>query len=158
MVDISQLKVLQDDLKDLSEQNYQNLKQQILRLGFSEPVTVWIENGTHWLLNGTQRFRTLTKMRQDGIEVPEIPCVYVEAKDKNEAKRKILSLTSQYGEITGDGLYKFLQGTDLTSKDLGEFRFPEIDIPKFLIEFYTDEKPAEKEKKLKKCPSCGFEY
>lgn len=131
-IDIADLKPLQGNLKTLSETNYNKLKGEILKLGFSEPISVWIKGKTNFILNGHQRLLTLQRMRGDGYEIPSIPVSIIDAKDDNEAKRKILALTSQYGEMTNDGLSEFLDGTDIDFEEVDlSFRFPELDMDEF---------------------------
>ena len=114
---------LQGELKKLSAPNAAKLRRQIEELGFSEPIAVWGDR----VLNGHQRLAVLQQMRDDGWTVPPVPVCLVEAKDEAEARRKILSLTSQFGEITTDGLEAFLAEMKLgTEEALAMFRFPEI--------------------------------
>lgn len=143
-LDIDELNVLQADLKDLSPENFQKLKKEILDLGFSEPTSVWLNDGKWWLLNGTQRYRVLSQLRKEGWDIPPIPVSEVQAKNIKEAKKKILSLTSQYGEITSKGLFDFMNVAELKFEDISDFRFPEISIDEFRDEFFKeDPKPGE---------------
>lgn len=133
--DINALTEFQGNFKDLSKENYQKLKKEIIELGFSSPIHIWREN----ILDGHQRIRTLKKMRDEGFEIPLLPIVEVEAKDEKEAKKKVLSLTSQFGQITNQGLYEFLNESDIAFDEVKEsFRFPEIDFDKFESEFYKE--------------------
>jgi hypothetical protein len=141
---IDDLVIIQKDLKDLSTENYEKLKKEILELGFSEPVSVWKQKNEHGfqlsLLNGTQRIRTLRQMRdKEGYTVPHIPVNWVEADDLKQAMKKILSLTSQFGELTQQGLYEFMNDAGLDFAEIeSSFRFPEIDMMKFEEEFFRD--------------------
>jgi hypothetical protein len=139
-VALSDLEEFQGNLKDLSKENYEKLKSELLELGFSEPVSVWRYENRWLLLNGHQRVRTLRAMKAEGVDVPaEIPVSVVEASNIKEARKKVLSLTSQYGEITKDGLYEFMNDSDLNMGDLENFRFPEIDLDDFNDEFFTSQ-------------------
>ncbi|MBK8202452.1 MAG: hypothetical protein IPK68_09130 [Bdellovibrionales bacterium] len=44
-VPYDKLNPLQGNLKDLSDENYSKLKKEILELGFSEPISVWENDG-----------------------------------------------------------------------------------------------------------------
>ena len=126
---LDDLQGFQGDLKTLSEENYRKLREEIIRDGFSEPISVW-HKGTkpYFILNGHQRLTTLRRMREDGFEVPPIPISFVDALDEKAAKRKVLALTSQYGEITQDGLTEFIKAAELDFGDVAKsFVFPEID-------------------------------
>lgn len=139
-VPISELIPLQGKLKSLSKQNYNRLKKQILRLGFSEPISVWRNNDSYYILNGHQRLRVLKEMvEKEGYTCPPIPINPVEAKDENEAKEKVLSLTSQFGDIENQGLYEFLQNTTIDVSSLEDnYRLPDVDFNEFLAEYYDE--------------------
>lgn len=140
-LNLDELTVLQGDLKSLSSTNYKKLRKEILELGFSSPIHVWNREGVNYILDGTQRCRTLRKMSEEGYGIPPLPIVRVQANDLNDAKRKVLALTSQYGHLESDGLYEFLNDTDITISDIEEsFHFPEINIEKFKEEFYEPSK------------------
>lgn len=140
LISIDRLKPLQGNLKDLSKENYTKLKNEILTEGFDAPFFVWIDsNEDHWLLDGHQRLRTLSEMRTEGFEIPELPMVPVLATDEKEARRKLLGLASQYGEVTSQGLYEFLSASDIAFDEMeSRYRFPEIENEDFKDEFYAD--------------------
>lgn len=136
---LDELTEFQGNLKSLSKENYRKLRKEIETVGFSEPVSVWKNGGKLYLLNGHQRVRTLKAMAADGVDIPKIPVNYVEAKDMKEAKRKVLALTSQYGEMEGEGLYEFMSEAGIEWPDVKDsFRFPEIDFKLWEEEFDTD--------------------
>jgi len=157
-LDISALEPFQGNLKNLSQKNYEKLKKDILTLGFSEPISVW-KSDKLYILNGHQRLRVLTKMREDGIEIPPIPVSFVEAKDKKEAKKKVLALASQFGEVSSDGLYEFLELSEIDFKEIEDMTaFPEIDLGNFESEFYDNEsfeQDNEDKQESDVCKSCG---
>ena len=136
-LDLQDLTILQGNLKSLSEVNYNKLRKEILELGFSSPIHVWNREGTNYVLDGTQRYRTLTRMAEEGVEIPSLPIVRVYAKDVNDAKRKVLALTSQYGKMETQGLYEFMSETDISVDDIEEsFHFPEISLSDFRDEYF----------------------
>lgn len=135
---LEDLNILQGNLKDLSEENYKKLKREILNHGFSEPPSVWFNEGKWWLLNGTQRTRVLTGMKAEGYFVPPIPVSIIEADDITQAKEKVLALTSQYGEITDTGLYEFMNEAQIDLSYLDDLRFPEIDLDEWKDSYVED--------------------
>lgn len=157
-LDISEIEAFQGNLKDLSKENYNKLRKQILDLGFSEPASVWQSKDGKWkAINCHQRLRVLTELRNsEGYHIPPIPCSIVEAENEHEAKRKVLSLTSQFGEITNEGLFEFITRAKIDLPTLEGFRFPEVDILKFKQSFFEDQ-PQEVLEKVEsiKCPACG---
>lgn len=150
---VTDLRPFQGNLKNLSAENYHRLKKEILELGFSEPVSVWDHKGELLLLNGHQRVRTLQQMIIEGYDCPEIPISVIEANNKKEAKKKILALTSQYGEITKDGLYEFMSEAEISMKEIEEsFRFPEIDFDNFKSDFFEEPSNPEKDDAIPEKP------
>lgn len=123
---IDELIALQGELKVLSDPNYSRLKNRILEFGFLEPITIWRDRNE--ILNGHQRVTTLKRMRDEGYEIPAIPVNSVSVKDKAEAKRIILSLTSQYGVMTEGSLAEFIREAELDVEAVIEdFAFAGID-------------------------------
>lgn len=137
---IDELKPLQGDLKELSKENYAKLKKEIITEGFDAPFFVWTESANaRWILDGHQRLRTLIKMREEGFEVGDLPYIPIEAQDMAEAKRKLLGYASQYGSITSQGLYEFLEKSNIPFDEMdARFRFPEIKNDQFKDEYYQD--------------------
>jgi hypothetical protein len=60
-----------------------------------------------------------------GYSIPEIPVVYVEAKDRAEAKELLLKCISQYGTVTSEGFAEFADF---------DFAFPDFEIPNISFE------------------------
>lgn len=169
--DFEKLEPLQGALKSLSEDSFTLLKKSILKHGFFVPVFLWHKGEQIHILDGHQRIRVLSVLKKEGYAIPKIPGVLIEAKNKKEAKEKLLAITSSFGKIEIDGLYEFWNGFDHLM--LNDFKLPEIDIPKFLKGFYeTDddllpEKEATGSQEISssrfetfhcKCPKCGFEF
>lgn len=131
---LSDLKIIQGNLKDLSEVNYEKLKGEILDLGFSAPFFCWTmtkgrKRKTFDLLDGTQRLRALIKMQEEGIELPpKFPIIDVDADSYKQAKKKILAISSQYGTITQEGLIEFNKDLGLSFNDIQDsFSFDGLD-------------------------------
>lgn len=139
---LADMRPFQGNLKTLTNANYEKLKKQILRLGYSEPISIWNNakdpGDGYYILNGHQRYHTLKAMEEDGYDIPPLPVTLVQASSLKEAKEKVLSLTSQYGEITDEGLYEFMAEADLKMPDLEDLRFPEIDMKHFEESFFTE--------------------
>jgi hypothetical protein len=70
----------------------------------------------------------LKELRKEGYSVPELPVVYVEAKDEDEAKQKLLRLNSQYGQMTLESVLDFAKGLDLIAEELSLMDGGEIDL------------------------------
>lgn len=131
LLPLDKLKVLQGELKSLPAENYEKLKREIVDTGFAFPPHVWLDpKSKHWyLVDGTQRVSALLKMREEGFGIGQIPVVVVAAKNIQEAKRRVLQATSQYGHITEQGLVDFMNGAGIDLDFLGEkFDLPNIDM------------------------------
>lgn len=96
---IKDFKPLQGSLKTLSDENYNKLKKSIEKYGFFVPIFVW--NG--YIMDGHGRREVIIG---EGWDI-KVPYVNIEAEDVEEAKDKLLHITSQYNTITIDGLEEF---------------------------------------------------
>jgi hypothetical protein len=114
-IPIADLLPTQGDLKDLTDKNYQKLKNVIKRRAFSYPVYVWEdENKLLHLLDGHQRQRVLNR---EGWNEP-IPYLKVPAKDLQEAMARLLEITSQYATITQEGIDEFIAKYELPEAEV----------------------------------------
>jgi len=167
-LNLADLTPLQGGLKELTDANFEKLKQSILKHGITFPFFVWQSDDNSYILDGTQRDRVLKRMADDGYEVPQLPCALIQAKDRKEAAEKILLISSQYGQVTDEGLYEFLSTNDL---DFGELEplleLPALDLDKFKEGWMTDPDfsptSADDQGRLDKknpvtCPECGHEF
>ena len=131
---------LQGNLKELSNENYAKLKSSLLKYGFCFPVFCWKDGKTFFILDAHQRCKTLKKLRSEGYTIPDLPTVYIEAKDKIEAKELLFQLNSNYGKMTQDGVYEFLNepGFELLPEILNDVDLPEFDMDLFKGSFMGD--------------------
>lgn len=114
---IADLLPTQGDLKDLTEVNYNKLKNVIERRGFSYPVYVWEDKDkVLHLLDGHQRQRVLNR---EGWNEP-IPYLKVPARDLKEAMARLLEITSQYATITQEGIDEFIGRYELNEAEVYE--------------------------------------
>lgn len=120
LIDYRNVKPLQGNLKDLSKANYSKLLHVLERRGFTTPLFLWKDaDGTHYLMDGHQRQRVMTKadMNDDGSY--DVPYVLIEADSREEAKAQLLEITSQYGTITQEGFDEF-------TAELPEFEYKDV--------------------------------
>lgn len=147
-----ELEPFQGNLKSLSEANYQKLRQEILELGFFDPILVWraqTDDGPkNFIISGHQRQRVVKRMvEEEGFECPDLPINPIEADSWQEAKKKILAAISQYGKLEDQGLYEFMSDAGLTFQEVqASFDLPALDMDKFGEEYYDVEPPAKPEK------------
>jgi DNA modification methylase len=136
------LRPFQGDLKKLSIENYERLRDEILRDGFCEPISVWQREfndgtgtGIAWtILNGHQRLATIREMVEvEGYTCPPIPVSIVQCRDEAQANDLVLALTSQYGQMTEESLAAFIQKRGLDVKTVVQrYRQPEIDVKRLV--------------------------
>lgn len=136
---LEDMTVLQGNLKARTDDDYEKIKKSILKYGFSFPAFIWVEKktNTNYLIDGTGRYSALKQMQEEGYIIPELPIVYIQAKDKAEAKNKLLRLNSQYGKMSKESVLEFASDIELD--------FSEIALPDTTIDFSTEEAPQETE-------------
>ena len=159
-VNIDELRDMQGNLKDLTEENYVRLRNSMTKFGFSFPVFMWIDpqDNTKWIVDAHQRLRTLRKMKQEGWTIPELPADLIHAKDRVEAKKKLLLLNSRYGKMTQEGFDEFIDevGFEVDGTDIEDL----LVLPDVGVYETTEEETDKKEEKLQEtiCPACGHKF
>lgn len=107
-------------LKD-KDRDVTNLKNAIIKNGFSFPVFLWY--GHNYVIDGTGRRKAVEELTKEGYEIPEIPYVEVEAATLEEARHKVIEASSSFGDITKKSLADFVEGDitliDWTTVNLG---------------------------------------
>ena len=136
-LEIAEMTELQGGLKERTDIDYDKIKLSICKFGFSFPFFIWKSGNKNYLIDGHGRFATLCKMQKDGYIIPPLPVVYIQCKNKTEAKQKLLRLNSQYGKMTKESVLEFAEDIDLN--------FDEIALPDSVIDF-TEEAGSEEEK------------
>ncbi len=129
-LEIAEMTEMQGGLKERTDIDYDKIKLSICKFGFSFPFFIWKSGKTNYLIDGHGRFATLCKMQKDGYLIPPLPVVYIQCKNKTEAKQKLLRLNSQYGKMTKESVLEFAEDIDLN--------FDEIALPDTTIDF-TDQ-------------------
>jgi hypothetical protein len=165
---LEELTQLQGDLKELSEASFRKLKTSILKNGITFPLFVWQDNGTNFILDGTQRDRVLRKLAAEGYDIPRLPCAIITAENKREACEKILLISSQHGKISNGSLCEFVVRNDLSFLELEEMLdLPQIKLEEFKVGWLqepdfgpasTDEQGRLDKKNPITCPECGHEF
>lgn len=117
-IDYRTLKELQGNFKELSEDNYLRLKTNLLGAdgipanGFIIPFFVWFEpkTNTPYIVDGHQRYRVLLA---ENATPYNLPYIEIKAKNKKQAKEKVLLISSQYGKVTREGFDEFTCDIDV---------------------------------------------
>ncbi len=100
-IPVEALEPFQGNLKELTTREYNKLKKSLLENGVIVPFFVWHERKK--LLDGHQRARVFIK---EGWLI-DVPVIYINADNKQDAKQKLLVISSQYGKVTQEGWDKF---------------------------------------------------
>jgi ParB-like nuclease domain len=95
-----------NELKGLSR-NTQKLQNAIKSEGFIAPILVWEEG--KYILDGAGRLMALKQLHTDGFELIEIPIIKISATSLENAKKIVMMINSQYGEISIDNVRSFLK-------------------------------------------------
>ena len=163
-IQMEQLTEFQGKLKELSEKNYKKLRKELETEGFIDPVRVWKQKDKNFILDGHQRLRVMKEMKKEGWKVPKVPIVFVKPRDEKQAKRWVLSLTSQYGRVGHEELYEFVCDVGLDPRDLAtSFAIPGISLTEFKKNYFDpevsgddkDEETPQKTVEKLTCPNCG---
>lgn len=165
---------LQGNLKELPKESALKLRNSILKKGFLYPIFVWEnkEDAQIYIIDGHQRHKVLSDLKEDGYKIPQLPVIFIPAESMQEAKENLAAAASQYGKFTEQGVVEFF----------GSFEVPPLeftDIPFFstpnIIELDEGFPPQETitvsehersktvdlesyEKFEHKCERCGHEW
>jgi len=146
---LTELDEFQGDLKELSTEAFERMRKEIVETGVAFATHVWKDpsDGRYKICDGHQRKRVLSHLvAQEGYTIEGgrgVPIVPVKAGSLKEAKRRVLQGTSQFGRMTGQGLYEFAVDAGFSAAEIGEsFRFPEIDVPQWRSEYFDEPSPT----------------
>jgi hypothetical protein len=126
-----EIEPFQGNLKKRTGDIVDKLCRSIIKHGWSFPEFIWKNDGHNYCLDGHGRLAAIPKLEKMGYSIPPLPVVYVDAKDKNEAKELLLKLNSTYGVLDTEGFKAFIDGLEIDWSDLslpsGElFEFPDL--------------------------------
>ena len=156
MLALADMTEFQGGLKVRTAEDYDRIFFSIAKYGIAFPFFVWKNGDVSFILDGHGRVEALRRAESNGISVPPLPVVYVEAGDENAAKNLLLRLNSRYGTITRDGVMAFVEGSDI---DLEEANIPELPDLSARLDALLDDMPEhdylDKVEFTLYCPECG---
>jgi hypothetical protein len=143
-IKLEDLEPFQGDLRTLERSEYEALRENILKHGFSFTMHVWQHRKKNYIIDGHQRLFTLKKLAEDeGYKVPPVPVSLVQASSFKEAKLKVLAGVANYGKMTEKSLGEYLKINDIPIDEIvTTFKFPGIDILKLTEAIEQMEKPT----------------
>jgi hypothetical protein len=118
-----ELEPLQGNLKARTDKDMEKICMSIKKYGIISPFLVWQNEGHKYTLDGHCREAALAILEKEGLFCPPVPICFVDAKDKADAKLKLLSINSRYGVMTQQGFNDFTEGLDF---DFEDFSIPEV--------------------------------
>ena len=155
---VDQIMEFQGELKKRDRYDIENIKRSLKKYGINYPFYIWEHEGVMYCLNGHGRKIALVELRDKGWTVPDIPIVYILAKDMAEAKEKVLLELCRFGKMTEESVKDFIGDMPV---ELDEIQIPSTEniefaaIPKDLDSVFTPGGTEKKEKRRKTCPYCG---
>jgi hypothetical protein len=114
---LDSLEEFQGKLKKRTKKDIEQIIISIEKYGFSFPFFVWNGTGHNLCMDGHGRIQALVEMRKRGEDMPLFPVVYVDAKNDEEARQKLLRLNSSYGAMSKGSVLEFADGIEV---DYGE--------------------------------------
>jgi hypothetical protein len=118
MLPLEAIADFQGKLKKRSQDSKRRLALSMFSKGFIAPFFVWEKDGTCKILDGHARDEVLREIRAAGISVPDLfPVDYIDAENEQDAREKLLSITSQYGEFDKEELALWLDDLDNEIKE-----------------------------------------
>lgn len=150
----------QGDLKEISQESLEKLKKRIVSMGFTVPFFVWRCEDSLKILDGHQRKLALLSLKADGWHIPQLPYLEIPAENENEAREKLLAISSQYGDFNVSTLKEWMDELDSDYSDTLRFVSQEITFDLDMDLNFGDDNEEEEEQvqKSRSCPNCGHEF
>jgi len=105
----------QGDLKKYTnEKGKQALMQSIVSEGIIFPTFIWKDKDIKYIWDGHGRQEVYKELEAKGFEIPKLPVVYILAKNRVDAKIKLLKKEQDYRRnVTQDGLLNFVDNESI---------------------------------------------
>ena len=117
-IDFHQLNEFQEDIKTITREDLDKLKESIITRGYIKPGFIWKHNKKLWILDMHQRLKALTELEKEGWYIPLIPVVEIFSKTVKEAKDAVLVFTAQHGKLDEQKLKIYIEKYQIKMKTL----------------------------------------
>jgi len=117
---------LQGDLKTLSKENQEKLKNSIINYGIRFPAFIWQSEGKKYIVDAHQRKKVFALLEKEGWGIPEVPYTNIFAKNKKEAAELLLQANSRYGIYNPETT--FFEDFNIDLDFINDIEIPELDI------------------------------
>ena len=155
---LDDLNHFQGNLKSIEKDRFDKLKKSLISDGLPIGFHVWIDKKDKvWTIDGHHRVLALKALRDEGYDIPSLPCVIVQAKDKKEAAKAVLINNSKYARMNQESLSDFMIDFELQMPELDNLDIPELInfAPDLEESEFNPSDNVEADKKHKVCPHCG---
>jgi len=159
-----------NQLKDNSNRDISRLKNSILRNGFIAPFDCWKGGNKPFVLDGSGRYLALLQLETEGIEIPALPVLFIDANNLKQAKLYALQRSGTNGQITQASLSDFTS-TEFDIEELKELATEELNLYMLDVvvgniggdvDFDNIDSNEDREKKFKEqlvtCPHCQGKF
>jgi len=114
-IDWHLIKPLQGNYKKRTPEQVEKLCSLIIRRGIRFPSFIAKIGKEVYAIDTHGRLLAFAELERRGYTIPLIPVVYIQAKDKKEAKQLLLECDSRYGSTTQEGFEEFIEDLDLSA-------------------------------------------
>lgn len=126
----SKLVDFQGDLKhEIEPKELMKMRNSLIKHGVFLPKAIWFDpDGKANILDGHQTKKALASLEADGWEIPEIPYITINAKDRKDAAEKLLQINSRYAKMNPDTTWLAEMEFDVGEIDdlIGSIEVPEL--------------------------------
>lgn len=150
MLNLSDLKEYENNAKEHTEQQIQQIVNSIRDFGFNDPIAV-DENNV--IIEGHGRLYAASR-----LEMEQVPCIRLTHMNEQEKKAYVLA-HNKLTMVTGfdfDMLQQEIAKIELDMSNYGFASMSDIDEQE-LEELFEEVEPKEQKPKVVKCPHCGGE-
>lgn len=120
----------QGDLKhEIEPKELMKMRNSLIKHGVFLPKAIWFDpDGKANILDGHQTKKALASLEADGWEIPEIPYITINAKDRKDAAEKLLQINSRYAKMNPDTTWLAEMEFDVGEIDdlIGSIEVPEL--------------------------------
>lgn len=108
-IKLQMLVPFQGNLKKRKKEDIESLMQSLSDEGMMMPFAVWKHEDKNYLLDGHGRLEALVRLSMIDMEImsQDLPCIYIEAENEEQARKSLLQITSTYGKISKQGVLDF---------------------------------------------------
>lgn len=115
-----------DNFKKTDPRKLKKLVESYKKNGKLNPFAVWENKGKVYIIDGHATQEVFSIMESEGISIPDkFPCIFLDLKDKREAKKAVLVYNSHYRDVDSSSAFEFIKDLDM-QEILKEIEIPEI--------------------------------